>query len=191
MEFMLSPEADNKRRAAVLTQIGIDLHDRGRYEDAIAAFEEALALEPDRVRAIRGKALCLSQLGKAQEALAFAEQAVKLARYPGLSYSTLGLVLHRLGRRDEAEKAFHLGLENTPDDFRVYYNFACYWAEVANEEACKRYLGLALELAAESFVPQPPNDPDLGRYSHEKWFAEMLATRKRRAVHWQPRRPKN
>jgi tetratricopeptide (TPR) repeat protein len=191
MEFMLSPEADTKRRAAVLTQIGIDLHDRGRYEDAVAAFEEALALEPDRVRAIRGKALCLSQLGKAQEALAFAEEAVKLARYPGLSYSTLGLVLHRLGRRDEAEKAFHLGMENTPDDFRVYYNFACYWAEVANEEACRRYFGLALDLAAESFVPQPPNDPDLGRYSHEKWFAEMLAARKRRAAHWQPRRPTN
>ncbi len=188
---MLSPEADTKRRAAVLTQIGIDLHDRGRYDDAVAAFEEALALEPDRVRALRGKALSLSQLGKAQEALAFAEEAVKLARFPGLSYATLGLVLHRLGRREEAEEAFHLGMENTPDDFRVYYNFACYWAEVANEEACKRYLELALELASESFVPEPPNDPDLGRYSHEKWFGEMLATRKRRAVHWRPAKPKN
>lgn len=188
MEFKLSPEGEKKRRAAVLTQLGIDLHDRGRHDDAVAAFEEALALQPGRVRAIRGKALCLSQLGRAQEALAHAEEAVELAQRPGLAYATLGLVLHRLGRREEAEKAFHLGLENKPDDFRVYYNFACYWAETANEEKCRQYLALALELAPESFVPQPPNDPDLGRYSHTKWFADMLAARKRRAANWRPGR---
>lgn len=186
MEFKLSPEGERKRRAAALTQIGIDLHDRGRFDAGAAAFEQALALEPHRVRAIRGKALCLSQLGKAQEALAYAEKAVELAQYPGLSYATLGLVLHRLGRREEAEKAFQLGLENTPDDFRVYYNFACYWAEVGDEEECRRYLALALELAPESFVPQPPNDPDMARYSHKKWFADMLAARKRRVADWQP-----
>jgi tetratricopeptide (TPR) repeat protein len=152
MKFKLSPAAEKKRRAAALTQLGIDLHDRGRFDAGAAAFGQALALEPGRVRAIRGEALCLSQLGKAQEALAYAEKAVELARDPGLAYSTLGLVLHRLGRREEAEKAFQLGLENTPDDFRVYYNFACYWAEVGDEEECRRYLALALELAPESFV---------------------------------------
>jgi hypothetical protein len=26
----------------------------------------------------------------------------------------------------------------------------------------------------------------MARYSHEKWFADMLAARKRRAVDWQP-----
>jgi tetratricopeptide (TPR) repeat protein len=186
MEFKLSPAADERRRAAVLTQIGIDLHDRGRHDDAVAAFEQALALEPGRVRAIRGKALCLSQLGRAAEALTYAEKAVELARDPGLSYATLGLVLHRLGRREEAEKAFHLGLENTPDDFRVYYNFACHWAEVGDEEECRRWFAVALELAPESFVPQPPNDPDLARYSHEKWFADLLAARRRRAPNWRP-----
>jgi tetratricopeptide (TPR) repeat protein len=186
MEFKLSPDGERKRRAAALTQLGIDLHDRGRYDDAVAAFEQALALEPDRVRAIRGKALCLSQLGKAQEALAYAEKAVELARYPGLSYATLGLVLHRLGRREDAEKAFQLGLENTPDDFRVYYNFACYWAEVGDEEECRRHLALALELAPESFLPQPPQDPDMARYSRHKWFADLLAARKRRVADWRP-----
>ncbi len=186
MEFNLSPDGERKRRAAALTQVGIDLHDRGRYDDAVAAFEQALALEPDRVRAIRGKALCLSQLGKAKEALAYAEKAVKLARYSGLAYATLGVVLHRLGRRQDAEKAFRLGLENTPDDFRVYYNYACCWAEVGDEDECRRYLALALELAPESFLPQPPHDPDMARYSHQKWFADLLAARKRRVADWRP-----
>ena len=186
MEFKLSPEAETRRRAAALTQLGIDLHDRGRYDAGAAAFERALALEPGRVRAIRGEALCLSQLGRAGEALNHAEEAVKLAPESGLAYATLGLVLHRLGRREEAREAFRRGLDYTPDDYRVYYNFACYWAEVADEKRCRRFLEPALELAPETFGQTALNDPDLARYSREKWFADLVAAHRSRSATWQP-----
>ena len=184
--FNGTPEAENKFRAAALTQLGIDLYDTGRFEAGLAAFRRALALGPGRVRALRGMALCLSQLGRAAEGLAYAEKAVELAREPGLAYATLGLVLHRLGRDDEAEKAFDLGVKNTPDDYRVYYNFACYWAERGNEAACRNYLGLTLELAPASFGGNPAQDPDLARYSRREWFTELLAAHKTRAATWEP-----
>lgn len=182
----VDPENGKRYRAAAYAQLGIDLHDRGRFEPGLEAFRRALALEPERVRALRGVALCLSQLGKAKEALAYAERAVELARDPGLAYSTLGLVLHRLGRGEEAEKAFALGIKNTPDDYRVYYNAACYWAERGNEEECRRHLAHALELAPEAFASQPAQDPDLARYSREPWFAELLTALRSRAATWEP-----
>jgi protein O-GlcNAc transferase len=178
--------ADVRFRTAALTQLGIDLYDKGRFEAGIAAFRRALALEPGRVRALRGMALCLSQLGRAAEGIAYAEKAVELAHDPGLAYATLGLVLHRLGRDDEAEKAFNLGIKNTPDDYRVYYNFACYWAERGNETACRRHLELTLELAPASFASQPPKDPDLARYSRRDWFVDLVAGLKKRAEKWEP-----
>jgi tetratricopeptide (TPR) repeat protein len=184
--FTGTPEAEKKYRAAALTQIGIDLYDAGRFEPGLAAFRRALTLEPNRVRALRGMALCLSQLGRAAEGLGYAEKAVELARDPGLAYATLGLVLHRLGRDEEAEKAFDLGVKNTPDDYRVYYNFACYWAERGNETACRNYLELALELAPSAFASQPAKDPDLGRYSRQEWFVDLIAALKKRPGAWAP-----
>ena len=130
--------------------------------------------------------LCLSQLGRAAEALAYAEKAVDFARDPGLACATLGLVLHRLGRGDDARTAFLRGLECTPDDYRVYYNFACYWAEAGDEEECRRYLALTLELAPASFGGNPAQDPDLARYSRREWFTELLAAHKTRAATWEP-----
>jgi len=181
-----APETETRFRAAALTQLGIDLYDGGRFEYGIAAFQRALSLEPGRVRALRGMALCLSQLGRAAEALTYGEKAVELARDPGLAYATLGLVLHRLGRDDDAEKAFELGIKNTPDDYRVYYNFACYWAERGEEAACRRQLGRALELTPAAFTSQPPKDPDLARYSQKEWFVDMIAALKRRTATWEP-----
>jgi superkiller protein 3 len=184
--FELSPELDVRRRSAALTQLGIDLYDRGKFDRGLAAFRQALDLDPGRVRTLRGMALCLSQLGRAAEARDYAERAVELSRDPGLAYATLGLVLHRLGEEQEAEKSFELAIKNTPDDSRVYYNFACYWAEVGREEKCREYLEIALELASESFAPQPGADPDLARYSQRPWFVELITKLRSRATTWQP-----
>jgi len=178
----MKPEAETRRRAAALTQLGMDLYERGRYAVALDFCEQAVALTPAFERAHRGRALCLSQLGTTEEAVACARRALALAPQSGLAYSTLGLCLHRTGRREEAEEAFYAALDLTPEDYRVYYNFACYWAEVGNEEKCRRYLALALEVAPETFAGAPPTDPDLARYSGKDWFRELLATLKTRAT---------
>lgn len=174
-------KSDVLYRVGALTQLGMDLYDRGRYADGLAAFEEALALAPDYVRAVRGKALCLAQLGRAEEARSFAERAVALSPAEGIVYATLGLCLHRCGRPAEAVAAFEKGITLAPDDYRVYYNYACYWAERGNEDECRRYLALAFDLAPSSFADKPPSDPDLARYVGTGWFRDLIADLKCRA----------
>ncbi len=175
-------EMDCHRRAGALTQLGIDLYNHCRYAPALNALDKALALVPDYVRALRGQALCLSQLGRAPEALEFAERAVALAPTDGLAFATLGLTLHRLGRWPEAEEAFEHGLELTPDDHRVYYNYACYWAERGHEEHSRKYLALACDLAPETFAAVIAGDPDLARYAAAPWFRDLLASLKTRSA---------
>jgi Flp pilus assembly protein TadD len=114
--------------------------------------------------------------------LEYAERAVALAPNDGLAFSTLGLTLHRVGRWPEAEEAFERGLGLTPDDHRVYYNYACYWAERGNEENCRKYLELACDLAPETFAAVIAGDPDLGRYAAAPWFRDALAALKTRAA---------
>jgi len=174
-------EFDRRRRIAALTQLGMDLYGRARFGEALNRMEDALALNAVYERALRGKALCLTQLGRAQEALAVAELA--LERYPesGLNYSTRGLCLHRAGRSAEAEADFERAVELAAEDYRVYYNYACFWAERGDEERCRRYFGYALEAAPENFAYVPPADPDLARYSRREWFLDLLAHLKQRA----------
>lgn len=175
-------EIDRRRRVGALTQMGMDLYGRARFGGALARMEEALALDPLFERALRGKALCLTQLGRSTEALVFAERA--LERYPrsGLAHSTRGLCLHRNGRGPEAEADFKRAIELAAEDYRVYYNFACYWAERGDEGQCRRHMEYALEAAPENFIHVPPQDPDLARFSRREWFLDLLARLRQRAL---------
>jgi tetratricopeptide (TPR) repeat protein len=179
-------EKDAVRRAGVWTQLAVDLYDHGRYADGAVAAGEGLALNAGAVRAYRAKALCLSQLGRADEALTFADKAVQLEPDVGITHATRALCLHRVGRTEEAEAEFEAATVLSPDDYRVYYNAACYWAERGREDECRRYFALAMELAPESFAPLPAADPDLARFSSREWFRECLAALRRRTGAFKP-----
>jgi SAM-dependent methyltransferase len=74
---------------AALSNRGVALRDRGRFEDALASFERALALRPD-VAGIRcNRAAALHQLGRTREALA--DYASVLRALPDFAIAHRGL----------------------------------------------------------------------------------------------------
>ena len=79
---------------------------RGRLDEALAAYDEAGTLAPDRTLPLTSRASVLARLGRHHEALAAFDQA--LARTPGEETASNGRAeaLAAIGRRNEAAVAF-------------------------------------------------------------------------------------
>ena len=78
---------------------------QGRFDDAIAAFQRALALDPLDREALRGLAMAHGQKGDTDGAVAWAVKLTEAAPGETLSWSTLSMLLQKQGRIKEAEDA--------------------------------------------------------------------------------------
>jgi tetratricopeptide (TPR) repeat protein len=102
--------------AMLLGSEGLALQQLKRYDEAIAAFKEAVALTPDdpvrQVLLVQG----YSAAGRHKEAIDAAEKArAKFPQESSVAYQ-LGATLDRAGKRDEAEKTFRQLIAQDPLD---------------------------------------------------------------------------
>ncbi len=84
---------------------GDALWSMGRFEDAEAAYEQALAIEPRAPRARHGRARSLDARNRLTDALAESLEAVALNPREGEFHHTLASIYERLRRFDEAASA--------------------------------------------------------------------------------------
>ena len=101
--------------ADVLCAQGADLIARNQLPDALAAFEEALGVEPDNVEAIAGRATILLSMDQAEAALAGFDAL--LAREPthAISWNNRGNALAKLRRFEEAVASYDKAIALQPD----------------------------------------------------------------------------
>ena len=83
---------------------GFLLQERNDHEGALAAFDAALAINPDHDRALYGIALSLISTRRLEEALAPLKKNTKLQPMSPYGWYQLARVQHDLGRTDEAQK---------------------------------------------------------------------------------------
>ena len=69
----------------------------GRYEQAIACYDEALGSDPNYVNSLVSKGIILSKLGKNEEAVKLYDKALELE--PGYSYAMLHRRIDRKSTR--------------------------------------------------------------------------------------------
>lgn len=108
--------------AEVRCNLGMALAKTGRG-DPVAAFAEALRLEPDYGEAHLGLANYLFSIGRQQEAVAHYRRAVERMPHSALAHYNLGTALAAVAPQ-EAERHYRTALELEPDYAEVHYNLA-------------------------------------------------------------------
>jgi len=177
----MTETTDEKERAAAeITAEASKIFQLGRFDEALTMYERAIALDPRNARAHGGRSLSLTQLGRHEEGLAAAAAAVDAAPAYSPSYTVLAFCHHRLGREAEALAAFEKALALGPEEPRVLYNVACYWAEMGDEAKCRGFLARAFDVVEPHTLDLAPRDPDLARFAGQEWFRELLAAAKRK-----------
>jgi tetratricopeptide (TPR) repeat protein len=142
----LRPESPGAR-----LNLGNALLDKGRLDEAAAAFRQAIRLKPDYAMAHRNLANVLIEKGQLDEALAACRRAIDLKPDDADAHGILGFALWKLGRLDEAAAAFRQAIELKPDDALTHHNLGNVLIEKGhvNEAllACRRAIDLKPDYA--------------------------------------------
>ncbi len=98
------------------TEQGLKFYQAGRLQEALAAFEQALAGDPGLAAAWNNHGLVLNALGKPEQALASFARAAALAPQSVEPHGNQGDSLRQLRRYDEALESFARALAIDPGD---------------------------------------------------------------------------
>ena len=85
---------------------GVELLDSERIDEALAAFDNAIQLQPDNVNAWHWKGVTLDVMGKTAEALTCLQRAVEILPNDPMPHFDKGKVESQLGRKAEAATSF-------------------------------------------------------------------------------------
>jgi tetratricopeptide (TPR) repeat protein len=101
----------NKEDLETTTELftkGNELHNLGKYSEAIECYDKALEINPNLAGVWREKGVALHKLGRYSEAIKCFDRALKL--YPDLAdaWKGKGLALEKLGKYSEAEQCFDM-----------------------------------------------------------------------------------
>ncbi len=167
-----------KIRAQTLITFGKDFLRSGRYRNALRAFEDAIELDPGDVRALLGRSLALTRLGRYDEALQAAAVIFEQEADSPHGYNAQAVCYHAKDLEAEAEEAFRKSILFGPDVAGNYYNFACYWASRGNAGQCCEFLKRAIELEPRLNV-LAATDVDFSRFRRAEWVRDAIAFQSR------------
>jgi spermidine synthase len=114
-------------RSQVLSQVRADAqqaHYEGHFEAAVPAYREALRWAVDDADLWRNLAVCLRELGRAEEALPVLERLLELRPQDTVVRAERAAVLAVLGRAADAAQEYWAVLRATPDDANVIADLA-------------------------------------------------------------------
>ena len=94
----------------------------GRYEEALASYDQALKLQPDYLEAWHNRGNVLLNLGRYEEALASYDQALKIQPDAHEAWHNRGNALLNLGKYEEALASFDQALKIQPDAHEAWHN---------------------------------------------------------------------
>jgi tetratricopeptide (TPR) repeat protein len=132
--------------------LGISLQARGRYQEALQAFQEAARLAPQQVRSLAAVGSMYSELGKFPEAEAALRKALDVDPKYVLAYRHLGDLLSRQGKYEEALAQFRTGLALEPYNDDLHDAIARTLYAQGRKDLAIKHLQTALQLNPRSYV---------------------------------------
>jgi Flp pilus assembly protein TadD len=123
-------------RAEAHRALGAAYSRLGFYNEATAAFRQAITLRPDDEYAWYCLAVSYENLGRYDQAIAASQQATKLKPNDLLAWHILGANNGRQGKNDEAIAAFQQAAKLKPNDQLAWYGLGvCYGKQAKRPEA--------------------------------------------------------
>lgn len=113
-----------------LIRKGVALHDKGRYQDAISYYKQALKLNPSSMSATYEMSLSYLQLKEYDNALKFSTQIINANFKPLLvdAYCVKSTALANIGKLPQAIKLLGEALDRCGDEYLLHYNLGlCYF----------------------------------------------------------------
>jgi tetratricopeptide (TPR) repeat protein len=105
-----------------LIEEGIQLHDKGEYEAAIAKYDQVLKNNPSNTRALYEKSYTLMLMKKYEECEVICIQLLKTNDYRKEVIVQYGSLLDMTNRQKESLEVYNKGIKEFPDFFLLYYN---------------------------------------------------------------------
>jgi len=122
VEQVVTPADPDFSSGLFLWDVGNALLKLERYEEAIAAYDHALAIQPNNHEALNNKGLALGNLGHHEEAIVAFDQALAIKPDLHEAFYNKGVALGNLGCHEEAIAAYDQALAIKPDTHEAFYN---------------------------------------------------------------------
>lgn len=104
-----------------IAESAIEHHRSGRFREAVALYEQSLAVDPHRAFLHINLGAAYQSLGRLDEAIVSYRRALAISPDDADAWNNLGITLESLGRLDEALDAFRQAIAHRPE-FPLPYN---------------------------------------------------------------------
>jgi tetratricopeptide (TPR) repeat protein len=118
----LEENLDSEEKINLYFEQGLILAQNGDYEEAIASYDNALKLKPDKHEAWYNRGNALGNLGRLEEAIASYDNALKFKPDDPDALYNRGSALFNLGRLEEAIASYDQALKIKPDKHEAWTN---------------------------------------------------------------------
>jgi len=154
---------------------GKALYFETRYEDAIAAHDKALQIDPENARAWFSKGAALAKLQRYEETIATYEQATQINPEFSEAWFGQGTILTKLQRYKEAVSAYERATIIKPDFHLAWFGKARCYALNDDVELAIESLQRAIELNAEKSKEAATNDTAFDSIRDQAAFQTLIA----------------
>jgi tetratricopeptide (TPR) repeat protein len=159
--------SEYKSKAIEHIMEGNRLREQGQYQEAIAAFDKAIELDPKHSTPYNNKGSVLNKLGKYEEAIAAYDKAIELDPKNAFAYNNKGVVLGNADKYVEAFALFDKAIELDPKYAMAYTNKGNVLNHLGrNKEAiavCDKAIGIDPKLAI-AYIVKGSVLEDLGKH---------------------------
>jgi serine/threonine protein kinase/lipoprotein NlpI len=111
-------------QAILYNNQGIEYWEQGKKEEAVQAFKQAIAMEPNTVSAHSNLAAVYAEQGQYEDALAELQTALRIDPEYAKAYNNLGVIYHQQHKYTEALAAFQKAVILDPDSRQHLKNLA-------------------------------------------------------------------
>ena len=106
------------------TNLGVELDEQGRSDEAMAEYQTALRINPNETMARNNLGMSLAQMGRVAEAIEDWEAVLRIDPNHAEAHNNLGNALAQTGRLQEAFQHWEKALHANPNFSEAHFNYA-------------------------------------------------------------------